>query len=110
MRVSARRAGPWPTTRKPQVRLSFPHASVVGAHDPAAKRLYELIVGATKIASSLKHAICPASQREKSASSVAKLASPSRQREEWIWQEFPSQSWKGFAMKVIEQPLRNAIS
>jgi hypothetical protein len=33
-----------PDDRKPHVRLSFPHASVVGAHEPAAKRLYELIV------------------------------------------------------------------
>ena len=66
------------------MRLSFPHASVVGAHDPAAKRLYELIVGARKIASSSKHAICPASQRENIVSSVAKHGVPSRQSEEWM--------------------------
>ena len=46
--------------RKPHVRLSWPQASVVGAQLPAAKRLYELIVGATKIASSAAHAIWPA--------------------------------------------------
>ena len=92
------------------MRLSFPHASVVGAQDPAANRLYELIVGARNTASSLKHAIWPASQREKSASSVAKHGSPSRQSDEWMWQELPIQSWNGFAMNVIEHPLRNAIS
>ena len=27
-----------------------------------------------------------------------------------MWHELPIQSWNGFAMKVIEQPLRNAIS
>jgi hypothetical protein len=42
------------------VRLSYAHASVVGAQLRAAKRLYELIVGAKKIASSAAHAIWPA--------------------------------------------------
>ena len=36
IRVSVRSAGPCPTIRKPHVRLSWPHASVVGAHEPAA--------------------------------------------------------------------------
>jgi hypothetical protein len=36
IRVSVRSAGPCPTIRKPQVRLSRPHASVVGAQEPAA--------------------------------------------------------------------------
>ena len=36
IRVSTRRAFPCPTTRNPHVRLSFPHASVVGAQLPAA--------------------------------------------------------------------------
>ena len=36
IRVSARSASPDPTTRKPHVLLSRPHARVVGAHDPAA--------------------------------------------------------------------------
>ena len=36
IRVSTRRERPCPTTRKPHVRLSSPHASVVGAHEPAA--------------------------------------------------------------------------
>ena len=63
IRVSTRSACPCPTTRKPQVRLSCPQASVVGAQLPAAYRLYELIVGAKKIASSFAHAICPARNR-----------------------------------------------
>src|SRR4249919_1192025 len=84
IRVSARRAGPCPTTRNPQVLLSLPQASVVGAHDPAANRLYELIVGARKIASSSKQAICPASQRENSPSSVAKHGAPSLHSDEWM--------------------------
>ena len=33
MRDSTRKPPPWPTTRKPHVRLSRPHASAVGAHD-----------------------------------------------------------------------------
>ena len=60
IRVSGRRAEPCPTTRNPHVRLSWPQASVVGAQLPAEKRLYELIVGATKIARSARHAIWPA--------------------------------------------------
>ena len=36
IRVSTRSACPWPTTRKPHVRLSWPHARVVGAQLPAA--------------------------------------------------------------------------
>ena len=60
MRVSTRRPEPCPTTRNPQVRLSRPQASVVGAQLAAMKRLYELIVGAKKIASSRAHATCPA--------------------------------------------------
>ncbi len=60
IRVSARSAEPLPTTRNPHVRLSYPQASVVGAQLPAAKRLYELIVGAMNTARSAAHAICPA--------------------------------------------------
>ena len=60
IRVSGRRDAPCPTTRNPHVRLSWPHASVVGAQLPATKRLYELTVGAKKIASSRAQAICPA--------------------------------------------------
>jgi hypothetical protein len=70
--------------RKPHVRLSWPHASVVGAHDPAAKRLYELTFGARKTASSAEHAICPASQPLNSAVSPANALSSPRQSDEWM--------------------------
>src|ERR671923_1008359 len=96
--------------RNPQVRLSCPQASVVGAQLPAAKRLYELIVGATKIASSFNAAICPARYCLKTSDSPANAFAPSRQRLEWIWHELPIHVWSGFAMKVIEQPFRCAIS
>ena len=46
MRDSTRIAEPEPTMRNPHVRLSRPHASVVGAHEPDANRLYELTFGA----------------------------------------------------------------
>jgi hypothetical protein len=72
--------------------------------------LYELIVGARKTASSLKQAICPARNCLKTSDSPAKELSSPRQRLAWMWQEFPIHVWSGFAMKVIEQPLRCAIS
>ena len=34
IRDSTRRPAPWPTTRKPQVRLSSPHTTAVGAQLP----------------------------------------------------------------------------
>ena len=46
----------------------------------------------------------------KTSDSPAKAFSPSCQRLEWMWQELPIQVWSGFAMKVIEQPFRWAIS
>src|SRR5579884_3296489 len=110
MRVSTRSAAPCPTTRKPQVRLSRPQASVVGAHDPAAKRLYEFTFGAKKIASSRPHAIWPARYWRNSSDSPAKTFCPSRHSEEWMWQDDPNQRSCGFAMKVIEQPFKWAIS
>ena len=96
--------------RKPHVRLSWPQASVVGAQLPAAKRLYELIVGARKIASSFRQAIWPARYCLKTSDSPAKAFSPSRQRLEWMWHELPIHVWSGLAMNVIEQPFRCAIS
>jgi hypothetical protein len=72
--------------------------------------LYEFTVGARKIASSSKHAICPASQPSKSASSSPKSGSPSRKTDEWMWHEFPIQDSNGLAMNVSAQPFRNAIS
>src|SRR5207342_1498074 len=110
MRLSTRRLEPCPTTRNPQVRLSRPQASVVGAQLPAMKRLYELIVGARKIASSLAQAIWPARKRLNSSVSPAKALSSPRQRLEWMWQDEPTTSWYGLAMKVIEQPRWYAIS
>ena len=38
-RFSTRFAGPSPTTRIEQVRLSLPHATAVGANEPGTKRL-----------------------------------------------------------------------
>src|ERR1700682_3842730 len=80
MRDSVRRCWPWPTMRKPQVRLSWPQASVVGAHVPAAYRLYELMVGARKIASSDACAMWPARYCLKVADSPSKALRESFQR------------------------------
>src|SRR6186713_1460422 len=98
IRVSVRRPSPWPTIRKPHVRLSWPQARVVGAHEPAAKRLYEFTFGARKIASSFRLAICPASQRLNVGLSPANALRPPRQSEEWMWHELPIHVWSGLAM------------
>ena len=73
------------------MRLSWPHASVVGAHEPAAKRLYELTFGARRIASSPRFAIWPASQRLNVGLSPAKALRPPFQSEEWMWHYDPIQ-------------------
>src|SRR3954447_1431941 len=96
--------------RNPHVRLSCPHASVVGAQLPAAKRLYELIVGATKSARSAAQAICPARYRLKTSDSPANAASPSRHSDEWMWQDEPTHVWSGFAMNVTDIPCWCAIA
>src|SRR5262245_61111833 len=104
MRVSTRRDAPWPTTRNPTVRLSWAHASVVGAQLPAAYRLYELTVGAKNTASSFAHAIWPARKRRKSGVSRSPRENAlrsSRHRLAWMWHELPIQSANGFAMNVI---------
>ena len=72
------------------MRLSYPQASVVGAQLPAANRLYELTVGAKKIASSRAHAIWPARNCPKTVSSSPKTFFPSRHRLEWMWQDEPT--------------------
>jgi hypothetical protein len=72
--------------------------------------LYELIVGARKIASSRAHAICPARYCLNTSDSPANAFSPPRQRLEWMWHELPIQVWSGLAMNVTEQPFRCAIS
>src|SRR6202051_4985886 len=91
MRHSTRSALPWPTTRKPQVRLSYPQARVVGAQLPAAYRLYELMFGARNTANSPAHATSPARYSLKSGDSPANSAFPSPQRLEWLWDELAIQ-------------------
>ncbi len=71
--------------------------------------MYELIVGAKKIASSDAHAICPARYDLKTSVSPANAEAPSRQSDEWMWHEEPIQVWSGFAMNVTEQPRCCAI-
>ena len=92
------------------MRLSTPHASVVGAHEPAANRLYELTFGAKNNASSRAQAICPARYWRNVSVSPANALSPPRQSDEWMWHDEPIHVWSGFAMNVIEQPFRCAIS
>jgi hypothetical protein len=72
--------------------------------------LYELIVGAKKIASSRAHAIQPARNCRKVSLSPANAFTPSRQRLACTWHELPIQVWSGLAMNVIEQPFVCAIS
>src|SRR5450756_896455 len=96
--------------RKPHVRLSWPQARVVGAQLPAAYRLYELMVGARKIASSDAYAICPARYCRKVSDSPSKTLRPSFQRLECTWHELPIHRWSGLAMNVTEQPCCCAIS
>ena len=96
--------------RNPHVRLSCPHASVVGAQVPAAYRLYELMFGATKIASSDIHAIWPARYWRKVSDSPSNVLRPPFQRLEWMWHELPIHVWSGLAMNVTEQPCSCAIS
>src|ERR1700682_3311502 len=98
MRDSVRRCWPWPTMRKPQVRLSWPQASVVGAHVAAADRLYELMVGGRKIASSDASAGGPARYYLKVADCPSKALRESFQRLEWTWNELPIHRWSGLAM------------
>src|ERR1700674_3392488 len=110
MRDSARRCCPWPTIRNPQVRLSWPQARVVGAQLPAAKRLYELMFGARKIASSDMYAMCPARYERKVSDSPSNVLRPPFQRLECTWHELPIQRWSGLAMNVTEQPCWWSIS
>src|ERR1700687_1069185 len=110
MRDSVRRCWPWPTMRKPQVRLSWPQASVVGAHVPAAYRLYELMVGARKIASSDACAMRPARDCLKVGASPPKALRASFHKLECTCHELPIHRWSGLAMNVTEQPCWCAIS
>src|SRR5206468_7665029 len=74
------------------------------------KRLYELTFGATKIARSAAHAICPARYCLKTSDSPANAASPPRHSDEWMWHDEPTHVWSGFAMNVTERPCWCAIA
>src|SRR3954466_9978016 len=110
MRFSTRRPWPWPTTRIEQVRLSLPQATAVGANEPLAKRLYELMFGAYHSVSSRRQASCPATNDSNSFLSPANALDPSsRASEQWMWHELPSSSLN-LAMNVIEWASCAAIS
>src|SRR2546425_8511668 len=110
MRDSVLRCWPWPTMRNPHVRLSWPHASVVGAQLPAAYRLYELMLGARKIASSDAYAMWPDRYCLNTSDSPSNVFRVSFHRLEWTWHELPIHRWSGLAMNVTEQPAWCAIS
>src|SRR6478735_5576590 len=100
MRDSTRYAGPWPTRRRPQVRLSRPQATAVGAHESGWNRLYEFTVGANRRASSREAWTRPPShQRNVSlmlwgflASHICDFLPLRSQRLEWMWQDEPTSS------------------
>ena len=81
-----------------------------GAHEAFANRLYELIVGARRSASSFPQAIQPARKRSNTSDLPEKAFVPSCQRLAWMWQLFPIQEWSGFAINVIACPCWAAIS
>ncbi len=92
------------------MRLSLPHATVVGANDPSWKRLYELTCGAKNSVSSRMQAIWPATNRSNSVWSFPNAFSPSSPAsEQWMWQELPSAS-SHLAMNVSAIPSCAAIS
>src|SRR5947209_2884998 len=70
-RFSKRSPGPSPTTRSEQVRLSGAQATAVGANDASAKRLYELMLGASISVSSRRQVSCPARKDAKTDRSRA---------------------------------------
>src|SRR3712207_4960878 len=96
-----------------QVRLSLPQATAVGAKEPTANRLYELMFGAKNSVNSRRHSSCPAmkfSNVEEKPSPSAKTGVPSSPRRlRWMWQEFPSSSLN-LGIKEIEHPSWAAIS
>src|SRR2546429_9896304 len=95
--------------RKPHVRLSWPHASVVGAQLPAAYRLYELMLGARKIPTSDAYPMWPDRHCLKTSDSPSNALRVSFHRLEWTWHELPIQRWSGLAMNVTEQPAWGGI-
>ncbi len=109
-RLSIRFAWPSPITRIEQVRLSRPQATAVGAKEPSAKRLYELMFGAFSSVSSRRQASCPARKRSNSSGWSANTGlSSSLRSDRWMWHELPSRSLY-FAMNVIAKPSWDAIS
>src|SRR5918992_3939018 len=112
-RFSTRKDEPWPTTRMEQVRLSLPQATAVGAKEPTANRLYELMFGAKNSVNSRRQASCPAmmfsnvSEKPWPSAKTGVPSSPRRLR--WMWQELPSRS-SNLGIKVMEQPSWEAIS
>jgi len=100
--------GPWPTTRKPVVRLSRPHTTLTGAQLAAAKRLYELTLGAKNTASSRASAIWPP-RNQRIVSDMPYGSAPSRKNRAsssgpqalmWRWPDEPVHVWSGLAMNV----------
>src|SRR3954468_213027 len=118
MRFSTREPAPWPTMRKPRVRLSRPQPTAVGAHEPGWKRLYELIVGAHSRESSRASASCPPSHQRNvslipcgAPASCNTLTVPSAfHNEEWMWHDDPVSSRSYFAMNDTDRPCSAAIS
>ena len=85
IRVSARRAAPWPTTRNPQVRLSFPHASVVGAQRPGREALVRVDRRREEQRELLEAGDLPGEPAPRTAARRPRSTrSPSRQSEEWM--------------------------
>ena len=110
MRFSTRLDGPCPTTRSEHVRLSLPQAIAVGANEPAAKRLYELMFGAKNSVRSRMPASRPATKRSNTSGCVGehRRAVVGAERR-WMWHELPSRS-SYLAMNEIAMPSWAAIS
>src|SRR5438132_3748345 len=96
--------------RNPHVRLSWPHASVVGAQLPAAYGLYELMLGARKIASSEAYAMWPDRYCLNTSDSPSNVFRVSFHTLEWPWHELPSDRGPGWARSVTERARVRAIS
>src|SRR5437879_12059751 len=92
------RPAPCPITRMAQVRLSWPHATAVGANMPGTYLLYELIWGANSSVSSRRAASCPARKCSNSVLSAANTFEPSDPAsDKCTWHELPSR-WSTFDM------------
>src|SRR5438445_9246152 len=105
MRLSSRYDGPCPTSRNAQDRLSCPTAIAVPANRSGTYRLYELMVGAYIRPRSIEFVNWPetnAPNRSDMPSSAQSSGDPSvsDHRLKWRWQEDPTSSMAGFAMKL----------